>query len=96
MAITVYVPTPYRELTDGQARVRGEGQDLAEVISDLDGKYPGIRDRICENGDLRHYVNVYVNGEEVRALGGLTARLQDGDEVAIIPSLAGGRQPCGA
>ncbi len=91
MAITVYVPTPYRSLTAGEARVKAVGQDLAEVIGELEASYPGFRERVCEDGHLKHYVNVYVNGEEVRSLEGLATPLKDGDDVAIIPALAGGR-----
>ena len=90
MAVTVYVPTPYRSLTAGEARVKVVGQSLAEAIDGLEASYPGFRARIYEDGELRHYVNVYVNGEEVRSLEGLLTPLNDGDEVAIIPALAGG------
>lgn len=91
MAVTVYVPTPYRSLTAGEARVKVDGQDLAEAIAGLEASYPGFRARVCEGGELKHYVNVYVNGEEVRALAGIQTPLKDGDEVAIIPALVGGR-----
>jgi molybdopterin synthase sulfur carrier subunit len=90
MAVTVYVPTPYRGLTAGAARVRVAGQDLAEAIEELEARYPGFRDRVCDDGHLKHHVNVFLNGEEVRSLAGLRTPLKDGDEVAIIPALAGG------
>ncbi len=90
MAVTVYVPTPYRALTAGEARVRVAGQDVAEALEGLEASYPGFRARVYEDGQLKHYVNVYVNGEEVRSLEGLRTPLKDGDEVAIIPALAGG------
>ncbi len=90
MAVTVYVPTPFRNLTEGEARVKVAGQDLAEAIDVLEASYPGFRARVCVDGQLKHYVNVYVNGDEVRSLAGLQTRLADGDEVAFIPALAGG------
>ncbi len=90
MAVTVYVPTPYRSLTAGEARVRVAGRDLGEAIEGLEAGYPGFRARVCEDGQLKHYVNVYVNGDEVRSLAGLRTRLAEGDEVAFIPALAGG------
>ena len=93
MAVTVYVPTPYRTLTEGEARVKVAGQSLAEAIEGLEASYPGFRARIFEDGELKHYVNVYVNGEEARSLEGLHTPLKDGDEVAIIPALAGGSVP---
>ncbi len=90
MAVIVYVPTPYRGLTAGESRVEVAGQSLAAALEGLEASYPGFRARIFEDGELKHYVNVYVNGEEVRALAGLQTPLKDGDEVAIIPALAGG------
>ena len=90
MSVTVYVPTPYRGLTAGEAWVSVAGQSLAAVLGGLEATYPGFRSRILEDGELKHYVNVYVNGEEARSLEGLHTPLKDGDEVAIIPALAGG------
>ncbi len=90
MAVTVYVPTPYRGLTAGEARVQVAGVSLVDALERLEASYPGFRARIFEDGALKHYVNVYVNGEEARSLDGLLTALKDGDEVAIIPALAGG------
>lgn len=91
MAVTVKIPTPLRALTGDQESVSGEGATLAKLVDHLEGLYPGVRDRLCEeSGELRRFVNVYVNGEDVRFLGGLDTSLGDGDEVSIVPAVAGG------
>ena len=89
MAVTVYVPTMYRGLAVGEARVRAVGRDLAEVVADLEAGHPGFRERICEGAEIRPYVNVYVNGGEVRGLQGMWTPVRDGDEVVIFPVVAG-------
>jgi len=90
--IQVLIPTPLRRYTEGQAKVAANGGTVADLLSDLDGRYPGLRERICENdGQIRRFVNVFVNGDNVRdGLGAATA-LKPGDEVGIIPAMAGGR-----
>ena len=94
MAIEVRVPTILRTYTGGDKAVAGQGSTLAEVIDDLEAKHPGIKDRLVEdkNGssDLRRFVNVYVNDEDVRFTGGLETSLSDGDEVVVLPAVAGG------
>lgn len=91
MAIKVRVPTPLRSYTGGASEVATSGSSLAEAIRTLDGQFPGIRERVCdETGELRRFVNVYVNGEDVRFLQGLTTPLKEGDEVSIVPAVAGG------
>jgi molybdopterin synthase sulfur carrier subunit len=92
MAVTVLIPTPLRKLTNEQEKVTVNGLSVGEVIDDLGRQYPGIKDRICDaDGELRRFVNVYVNGEDVRFEGGKAAAVKDGDEVSIVPAIAGGR-----
>ena len=91
MSITVRIPTPLRRVTNGEEKVTVEGSNLNEIIGSLDSQYPGIRARICnEQGDLRNFVNVYVNGEDVRFLDGLETSTKTGDEISIVPAVAGG------
>ena len=91
MSVNVKVPTPLRRLTQGKDKVSAEGADIKHLIESLEKAHPGIRDRLCdETGALRHFVNVYVNGEDIRYLGGLTTKLKSGDEVSIVPAVAGG------
>ncbi len=90
MAIEVRIPTILRTYTDDEKSVTGEGANLAALIDDLESNHPGIKDRLVEDGDLRRFVNVYVNDEDVRFLGGLGAQLSDGDQVVVLPAVAGG------
>jgi MoaD family protein len=91
MSVTVRVPTPLRRYTHGQAQVTAEGATLTEVVADLEARYAGLRERLLdEEGNLRRFVNVFVNDEDVRFQGGLTAAVNDGDEVSIVPAIAGG------
>ena len=91
MSITVRIPTPLRRVTNGEDKVTVEGANLSEIIGSLDNQYPGIRARICDDkGDLRNFVNVYVNGEDVRFLEGLDTSTKTGDEISIVPAVAGG------
>lgn len=91
MSVKVKIPTPLRKLTGERDVVEGNGASLAECISGLDGAYPGLRERLCdEQGELRRFVNVYINGEDVRFLSGVATPLKQGDEVAIVPAVAGG------
>lgn len=92
MAVTVLIPTPLRKMTNEQEKVTVNGLSVGEVIDDLGRQFPGIKDRICDaDGELRRFVNVYVNGEDVRFEGGKAAAVKDGDEVSIVPAIAGGR-----
>jgi sulfur-carrier protein len=92
-SIQVLIPTPLRSLTDGQARVSGSGGTVGGLLAELDVRYPGLKERICEeDGDIRRFVNVFVNGENVREREGAATALKPGDEVGIIPAMAGGRQ----
>ena len=90
MAIEVRIPTILRTYTDGAKAVSAEGASLSALIDDLEANHPGIKDRLIENGDLRRFVNVYVNDEDVRFIGGLEAELSDGDQVVVLPAVAGG------
>ncbi|UFN46002.1 MoaD/ThiS family protein [Nocardioides okcheonensis] len=90
MAIEVRIPTILRTYTDGAKSVEASGATLTALIDDLDGNHPGIKDRLVDNGDLRRFVNVYVNDEDVRFIGGLDAELSDGDQVVVLPAVAGG------
>ena len=89
MAIEVRIPTILRTYTDNEKSVTGEGANLAALIDDLESNHPGIKDRLVENGDLRRFVNVYVSGEDIRFQDGLDTELKDGDEVTILPAVAG-------
>ena len=90
MAIEVRIPTILRTYTDGEKSVTGEGDNLSALIDDLESSHPGIKERLIDDGDLRRFVNVYVNDEDVRFLGGLKAPLSDGDQVVVLPAVAGG------
>ena len=94
MAIEVRIPTILRTYTDGAKAVEGTGGKHAELIDDLEGNHPGIRERLLEDKsgaiDLRRFVNVYINDEDVRFMGGLEAPLSDGDQVVVLPAVAGG------
>ena len=89
--ILVRIPTPLRKITDGIDKVEVSGPNLGHLINDLDGQFPGFRERLVdENGELRYFVNIYLNGEDVRFLQGLETTTGDGDEVSIVPAVAGG------
>ena len=94
MAIEVRIPTILRTYTDGAKSVEGTGGSLSALIDDLEANHPGIKDRLVEAKDgqseLRRFVNVYVNDEDVRFIGGLDAELADGDQVVVLPAVAGG------
>ncbi|WP_235737829.1 MoaD/ThiS family protein [Nocardioides alcanivorans] len=90
MAIEVRIPTILRTYTDGEKAVTAEGATLAALIDDLEANHAGIKDRLIDNGDLRRFVNVYINDEDVRFIGGLEAKLSDGDQVVVLPAVAGG------
>lgn len=91
MAIDVRIPTILRSYTGGAKAVTGAGDNLSELLADLDGTYPGLRGRlITPEGGLHRFVNIYVNDEDVRFLGSLDAKISDGDTVTILPAVAGG------
>lgn len=90
MAVEVRIPTILRPYTGGEKAVPAQGATLAEVVADLDSRYPGIGDRLLDEAGLRRFVNVYVNDEDVRFLDGLQTPLRDADSVTILPAVAGG------
>jgi molybdopterin synthase sulfur carrier subunit len=91
MAITVRIPQPLRNLTNNQSVVDATGATLGACITHLETAYPGIRERVMdEAGELRRFVNIYVNGDDVRFAEGLGTALKDGDEISIVPAVAGG------
>jgi molybdopterin synthase sulfur carrier subunit len=89
--IKVRIPTPLRPLTKGQGEVESAAANIVDMIGSLDATYPGLKNRLCdEKGDLRRFVNIYVNEEDIRFLNGKETTLKDGDEVSIVPAIAGG------
>ena len=90
MAITVKIPTQLRAATAGEAEIEVEGSTVGEVLDAVFDQHDGLRDRITQDGDLRRFVNVYVSGEDIRFLDGLETEVDDGDEVTILPAVAGG------
>ncbi len=90
--VLVLIPAPLRRYTGGEAKVNGTGATVGEVIANLETAYPGIGDRILEHdGQVRRFVNVFVNGNNVRKLEGIDTAIKAGDEVGIVPAMAGGR-----
>jgi molybdopterin synthase sulfur carrier subunit len=91
MGVVVKVPTPLRTLTGGKSQVEGKGESLKDLIADLDMNFAGMKERLCEeSGDVRRFINIFVNDEDIRFLQGVNTKLKDGDEVSIIPAIAGG------
>ncbi len=90
MAIEVRIPTILRTYTGGEKAVSGDGASLSALIDDLEANHPGIKERLIDEGDLRRFVNIYINDEDVRFIGGLDAELSDGDQVVVLPAVAGG------
>jgi len=90
MAVTVKIPTQLRAVTGGEGEATVDGTTVGEVLDGLYDRFDGLRDRIAEDGDLRRFVNVYVGGEDIRFLDGLETAVDDGDEVTILPAVAGG------
>lgn len=89
---TVYLPTPLRRLTNGQARVQVPAGTVEDVLQSLDAQFPGLRDQVCdERGEVKAFINVFVNGHEIRTLQGRNTPVGEEDEVSIIPAMAGGR-----
>lgn len=92
MAITVRIPTALRRVTQGQGEVTVEASTIGELIDALEREFPGMKDRLVdENGEIRKFVNFFVNDEDIRFLQGKDTPIKDGDTVAIIPAIAGGR-----
>ncbi len=92
MSVIVRIPTPLRRVTNGLDKVSIEGSTLNEIVHSLDSQFPGIKARLCDDqGELRNFVNVYVNGEDVRFMDGLGTATKSGDEISIVPAVAGGK-----
>ncbi len=90
MAIEVRIPTILRNYTGGAKSVQGSGGTLAELLADLESRHGGLQERLVDDSGLRRFVNVYLNDEDVRFLGGLSAPVKDGDTVTVLPAVAGG------
>jgi molybdopterin synthase sulfur carrier subunit len=91
MSIVVRIPTPLRKMTNGQAKVEVESAVLGDLVEKLNSEFPGFKDRLVdEEGELRYFVNIYLNGEDVRFMDGLKTATADGDEISIVPAVAGG------
>lgn len=92
MPVNVRIPTPLRAVTKGHAEVQAKGDTVDDLIVDLERQFPGLRERLVdETGELRRFVNIYVNQEDIRFMQNRETLLKDGDEVAIVPAIAGGR-----
>ncbi|MDH2430017.1 MoaD/ThiS family protein [Sphaerisporangium sp. TRM90804] len=92
MAIEVRIPTILRTYTDGAKAVKADGATLSDLFGDLESRHPGLKERIVDDAGLRRFVNVYLNDEDVRFLGGLDTPVSDGDTVTVLPAVAGGRR----
>jgi len=91
MATTVRIPTPLRRLTNGQDKLEIESANVSEMIDSMESEFPGFKERLLdENGELRYFVNIYLNGEDVRFLEGVATPISSGDEISIVPAVAGG------
>jgi sulfur-carrier protein len=88
---TVRIPPTLREQTEGQAKLEASGETVREVLDDVAGRFPALRERIYANGDLAGFVNVYADGEDVRTRDGLETTVTDGSTVILLPAMAGGR-----
>lgn len=88
---TVRIPSPLRRYTGGQSKVEGTGTNILELIDNLEAQHPGVKSRLCDDsGQIKRYVNVFVNGEEIRTLQGSETPVSEKDEVSIVPAMAGG------
>lgn len=92
MAVKVRIPTPLQRLTQGKEEVEGAAGTIISLVSDLDARFPGIAERIAEGGKIRRFVNVYLNDEDIRFLNAEETVVKDGDEVSIVPAIAGGNR----
>ena len=92
MSVMVRIPTPLRRMTNGKDKVEVESDNLGDLVEKLNSEFPGFKDRLDdEEGELRYFVNIYLNGEDVRFMDGLNTSTSSGDEISIVPAVAGGR-----
>ena len=92
MSVMVRIPTPLRRMTNGKDKVEVESDNLGDLVEKLNSEFPGFKDRLVdEEGELRYFVNIYLNGEDVRFMDGLTTSTSSGDGISIVPAVAGGR-----
>ena len=92
MSVMVRIPTPLRRITNGKDKVEVESDNLGDLVEKLNSEFPGFKDRLVdEEGELRYFVNIYLNGEDVRFMDGLNTSTSSGDEISIVPAVAGGR-----
>jgi molybdopterin synthase sulfur carrier subunit len=93
MSVKVRIPAPLRKLTENKTEIEANGKTVQELIENLEKKFPGMKDRLCdETGKIRRFINIYVNEQDIRFLENENTKLKDGDEVSIIPAIAGGRK----
>ena len=90
MAVKVRIPTPLQRLTGGKEEVEGTAGTVIALVNELDRAFPGFGERISENGKIRRFVNIYLNDEDIRFLNAEETQVKDGDEVSIVPAIAGG------
>lgn len=91
MPVNVKVPTPLQVLTNGEADVKADARNISELLDALDQAYPGMKERLSDGGRVRRFINIYVNDEDIRFLNKEETALKDGDNVSIVPAIAGGR-----
>ncbi len=92
MAVNVRIPTPLRKLTQDKDSVQASGNTIQEIVDHLEQQYPGLKERLCdERGELRRFVNIYLNDEDIRFAQGRQTPVKDGDEISVIPAIAGGK-----
>ena len=91
MTMTVRIPTPLQKLTNGQAEVECAANNVLELVEALEKDYPGMKERLSDNGKIRRFINIYVNEEDIRFVNKEDTALKDGDSVSIVPAIAGGR-----
>ena len=93
MSVTVRIPTPLRTFTNGVEEVKVEGKNIGEIISNLEANYKGIKERICDDsGQIRRFINFYLNDEDIRFLNNMETPVKDGDYISVVPAIAGGCQ----
>ena len=91
MSIKVRIPAPMQKLTNGKAQAEAKGATVSDLIEDLERQFPGMKERLCDSsGKLKRFINIYVNQEDIRFLETESTKLKDGDEVSIVPAIAGG------